>query len=192
MPLAYSQGFNPHPILSLACPRPVGVAARDDLAVIELTEPIGPEELLARLNRHVPEGMRFHRARPLDRTERPRPRRVRYEWPIAPGRREALRRKVREFRLAARWPLERPHRPKRRRSNAPPRQLELKTLVPEISVEGDTLSWTLAPAGDLWARPAEVLDALGLDGQVDLADAVRAEVDYGLADAPPPSAEPPS
>jgi hypothetical protein len=60
------------------------------------------------------------------------------------------------------------------------RRLDLRPLVPHIALEAHSLRWTLAPAGDVWARPAEVLEALGLDGQVDLAAVVRTAVDYGI------------
>ncbi len=191
LPAAYTRGFNPHPIISLPCPRPVGVAARDDLAVLELTGPIGPDEIVRRMNRQVPRGMTLTRAAVLERRRPPRPRRVRYEWPVPPDRIEALRRKLREFLLAERWPVERRTPPKRRGQPTRLRTVDLKVLVERIALDADTLCWTLAPAGDLWARPAEVLDALGLDGQVDLAAVVRADVDYGLPEAPASDRDPP-
>jgi radical SAM-linked protein len=191
LPLAYTRGFNPHPILSLPCPRPVGVASRDDLAVLELTEPIGADEIVTRMNRHVPPGMIFTGAAMLDRGESPRPRRVCYEWPVPPGRSGPLRRKVQEFRLAERWPIERRTPPKRRGQPPRSRTVDLKLLVQGIAVDADTLCWTLAPSGDLWARPAELLDALGLDGCADLAAVVRTAVDYGLPGAPAAIADPP-
>jgi len=184
LPLAFTRGFNPHPILSLPCPRPVGVAARDDLAVLGLTEPIAADEIVRRMNRQVPRGMALTAAAVLPRGGSPRPRRVRYEWPAPPHRADDLRRGVREFRLAARWCIERRTAPKRRGQPGRSRSVDLKPLVESIALEADKLSWTLVPAGDLWARPAEVLEALGLDGQVDLAAAVRIGVDYGLAGAP--------
>ena len=38
IPVRYSQGFNPHPRLSLPLPRPVGVESDDELLVIRLAE----------------------------------------------------------------------------------------------------------------------------------------------------------
>jgi radical SAM-linked protein len=38
LPLQYSQGFNPHPRLSLPLPRPVGVVAQEELLVAKLCE----------------------------------------------------------------------------------------------------------------------------------------------------------
>ncbi len=41
VPVKYSQGFNPHPKLSLPLPRPVGVASDDELLVLRLFDPSG-------------------------------------------------------------------------------------------------------------------------------------------------------
>ena len=38
IPVRYSQGFNPHPRLSLPLPRPVGVESEDELLVVKLCE----------------------------------------------------------------------------------------------------------------------------------------------------------
>ena len=79
VPLQFSQGFNPHPILSLACPRPVGVATCDDLVMLSLAEEMQGQDLLRRLNQHAPTGMRFSRARPSLTRRTPRPRRISYQ-----------------------------------------------------------------------------------------------------------------
>ena len=73
VPLRYTQGFNPHPILSLAAPRPVGVSSRDELLVMSLDAPVPPADLLAALAAQVPEGVRFLRAEPLESRGYPRP-----------------------------------------------------------------------------------------------------------------------
>ena len=46
VPLQFSQGFNPHPVLSLAMARPVGVATSDDLAVLAMAEPVEGADLV--------------------------------------------------------------------------------------------------------------------------------------------------
>ncbi len=38
LPVRYSQGFNPHPRMSLPLPRPVGVAADEELLVVKLCD----------------------------------------------------------------------------------------------------------------------------------------------------------
>jgi len=56
LPLKHSQGFNPRPRLALVPPRPVGVASRCELMVIQLTEPIDAETLCRKLNEQLPRG----------------------------------------------------------------------------------------------------------------------------------------
>jgi len=53
IPMAYSQGYNPQPKLSFALALPVGVEGWQELADIELSAAMAPEELMARVNRHL-------------------------------------------------------------------------------------------------------------------------------------------
>jgi len=58
LPTAYSQGFNPHMRFSLASALSVGVTSRCEFAEIKLTEERSLEELLDRLSRALPMGIR--------------------------------------------------------------------------------------------------------------------------------------
>jgi radical SAM-linked protein len=177
LPVQFSRGFNPHPVFSLACPRPVGVVSRDDLLVLSLTEPRSAAAVIAPMNRHAPAGMRFLRARTLADRCRPRVRQVCYELPLPPGRAGQVSRRLEAFAEAESWPVERT--PVGRRGRAA-RTVDLKRLVPHVELDAGLLRWGLAPQGDLWARPGEVLGAFGLDPQADLAGVVRTAVDYGI------------
>jgi len=68
----YSQGFNPHPKLSLPLPRSVGVESDDDLLCLRVREwqltdnrsvlsvsHLGAEGFKARLSEHLPEGLQL-------------------------------------------------------------------------------------------------------------------------------------
>ncbi len=58
VPVAYSQGYHPHPLLKFGPPLPVGVEGDRELLDIALTHQVpGWEE---RLNAHLPPGLRFH------------------------------------------------------------------------------------------------------------------------------------
>ncbi|MDR1664007.1 MAG: TIGR03936 family radical SAM-associated protein [Clostridiales bacterium] len=67
LPVAYSQGFNPHILLSFALPLPLGMESARDYADLALTggEEISPEEIVSRLNENAPGGLRFLGARML-------------------------------------------------------------------------------------------------------------------------------
>ncbi len=47
-----------------------------------------------------------------------------------------------------------------------------------MRLDGNVLRWTLVPSGEVWARPAEVLELLGLDARGDLARLRRTAVQY--------------
>jgi len=55
--LKYSEGFNPHPQISIALPLSVGTASFCELMDFRLTEQADPAELPARLNAALPEGI---------------------------------------------------------------------------------------------------------------------------------------
>jgi radical SAM-linked protein len=48
LPVRYSQGFNPHPRMSLPLPRPVGVEAQEELLVVKVDEGTPREDRAAR------------------------------------------------------------------------------------------------------------------------------------------------
>ena len=173
LPLRYSRGYNPRPALSLLCPRPVGVATADDVLVLGLDGPVEGGELLRRLNRQAPRGMCFCRAERLAGRQKLRLRRVRYELRLPAERLEDARRRVQLFVDAPAWPVE----PAAGRTGS----VDLRRLIAEIAVTGETLHWVSAGEDGLRARPRDVMEQLGLDGRSDLARVVRTEVHCGTS-----------
>lgn len=57
IPVAYSEGFNPHPRLSFGLPLPVGVTSSAEYMDIILEKPMDTEELKLKLNNHLPKGI---------------------------------------------------------------------------------------------------------------------------------------
>lgn len=185
LPVKYTQGFNPHPVLSLACPRPVGVASLADLAVMQLTRPMPAEKLLGLLNAQSPGGMTFTRAEVLQAKAPPQVRRVDYEAPIEQAGQAKLAELAAKFNQADAWPVERgvDQSPKGPRGSAKARRVRtigLKALVRDLRLEDGRLRFSLVSDGQVWARPGEVLEAVGLDGRTDLARLVRTNVQYDL------------
>ena len=68
IPLAYSEGFNPHPRLSLAAPLPVGVTAGAELMDIVCTRWVSPHNFTDAVNKQLPEGVRVLQAYPVPET----------------------------------------------------------------------------------------------------------------------------
>lgn len=165
LPLRYSEGFNPRPRISLAHPRPVGVATRGDLLVLTLEERVSTDEMLETLNRHAPRGMRFLAAGPLRGRKAPRVVRVGYELALGVEQAAEARRLLESLQSQDAWPVERqvqaPSSGKRKQWR--PRRIDLRPLVDAIEIRDRTLRWALVRRGDLWARPGEVLRVLGVE-----------------------------
>ena len=112
VPVKYSQGFNPHPKLSLPLPRPVGVASDDELLVLRLFDARGipaedgPEgaqrawedRMKAALREALPEGLVVHSVALMKSSVSFRPESARYvfDFDRADGRTdiEALRERI--------------------------------------------------------------------------------------------------
>ena len=57
LPVAYSQGFNPHMLLSFALPLPLGMTSLHDYADLTLESEMPEDEIISRLNTHAPGGL---------------------------------------------------------------------------------------------------------------------------------------
>lgn len=64
LPIAYSQGFNPHPQMVFGLPLAVGVASEAEYADFDFSEPVDTAEFIERLNRQMPMGLKIIDARP--------------------------------------------------------------------------------------------------------------------------------
>lgn len=56
LPIAYSQGFNPHQQLFFSHPLSLGFTSEGEYGDFEMTEEIAPEDILRRLNQTLPRG----------------------------------------------------------------------------------------------------------------------------------------
>jgi radical SAM-linked protein len=189
VPLRYTQGFNPHPILSLAAPRPVGVSSRDELLVMSLDSLVQPADLLAALAAQVPEGVRFLRAEPLESRGYPRPLCIGYELALGEAELGGVRDRLAVLAAEPTWPVERwtPPKGRRRGEAATTRIFDVKPMIADLRLEGSLLRWSAVPAGDAWPRCGDVLKLVGLDERVKLADVVRTAVNYATDDRAEPS-----
>ncbi len=59
LPIAFSEGFNPHPLLTFALPLSVGYTSECEILEIVLTESVPSEEIVERLNAVLPEGVKI-------------------------------------------------------------------------------------------------------------------------------------
>lgn len=63
LPLALTQGFNPHPKLAFAAPLGVGIAGEAEFAELELARDVPAREVIGALSVVLPEGLRLHEIR---------------------------------------------------------------------------------------------------------------------------------
>lgn len=68
LPIAYSEGFHPHPKVSFPDALPVGVASTGEYAELTFAVPIDPGPAMAALSATLPDGMRILTYQPVDPT----------------------------------------------------------------------------------------------------------------------------
>lgn len=66
LPMAYSEGFNPHPIFSFATALAVGVSSEGEYLDLRLAKPMLIETLVEKLNEHAPQGIVFIKGAIMD------------------------------------------------------------------------------------------------------------------------------
>lgn len=64
--IKYSQGFNPHPKLSIASPLSLGIESEEEYMDIELNTEIPVEEFIDRMNKALPTGIEILRGKYID------------------------------------------------------------------------------------------------------------------------------
>lgn len=62
LPIAYSQGFNPHPSISVAAPLSLGIGSLAEYADVELDRVVDMGEFASRLNGTLPDGIEIREA----------------------------------------------------------------------------------------------------------------------------------
>ncbi|MFC1919517.1 TIGR03936 family radical SAM-associated protein [Chloroflexota bacterium] len=62
LPLSYTQGFSPHPRISLAAPLALGVTSEAEIMDIYLSRWISPHNFIQSLRRQLPPGIQVHEA----------------------------------------------------------------------------------------------------------------------------------
>ena len=68
MPLAYSEGFNPHPRLSLAAPLPLGVTSEAELMDVQVHKWVSPHFFTGALSEQLPAGIEIRQVYPISLT----------------------------------------------------------------------------------------------------------------------------
>jgi radical SAM-linked protein len=166
VPVRFSEGFNPHPRMSIPLPRALGIASNAEAIVIETEEEVDESTWLSRLQSQMPEGIVLCSARRLAEGERPQPDIVTYRY-MPQGAMDSLESGVSTDDLDKRierlisseslW-VERIDR-KTKRTH----RVDLRPYLIELRRDGDAIRFTLRVTGGGTARPAEIVGLLGFD-----------------------------
>ncbi len=66
LPVAYSQGFNPHILITFASALSTGACGKREIMDVTMAEEVSAEEFLSRINKAMPPEMQVSEARPVD------------------------------------------------------------------------------------------------------------------------------
>ena len=161
LPLAYSQGFSPHPRIQLAAALPLGMLGEAELLDVWLEQAIDPGELLDRARRAAPPGIGVVDVQLADLKEANLQQRVQAAlFEATPGEKiSPVELAARIAQLVSQESIERQRRGK---------TYDLRPLILAIEAGGDPVSapsmrMTLTAREGATGRPEEVLAVLGLD-----------------------------
>jgi radical SAM-linked protein len=178
VPIRYSEGFNPHPKLSLPLPRPTGVRSDDELLVVRLTSagilredrPAWEAAAQQALDRQLPEGITVFGVTLAAPNASFRPQSAEYVLPLRAteaSRLDQLRNRSAGVMASGTCVVERsvPESPRAR-------SIDIRPFLAEIRLEGMNLivRHRISPAGSI--RVEEIMQLFGLRTQ-DLAGPVR-------------------
>ena len=66
LPVAYSQGFNPHILITFASALSIGACGKREIMDVTMAEDTDPQEFLTRMNKAMPPEMQLKEARAID------------------------------------------------------------------------------------------------------------------------------
>jgi radical SAM-linked protein len=167
LPVAYTQGFNRRPRLSLAAALPLGYTSAAEVADVWLTEPVEPEQFRARLMARMAPGIAVSAAAEVPLAAPSLQQQLaasEYEVSLPEGTDEdELRRSV-----AALLAAESVMRERRRAKDSRPQSFDLRPLILGLDVDEGAngrprLRLSLVQTATQTGRPDDVLSALGFD-----------------------------
>jgi len=173
IPVRFSAGFNPRARLSIALPRPVGVASTDELLLIELDQDLPPETAQDRLAAQMPAGMTIRSVQSVESGDRPRPCEATYELAPPPDGWTNLSTEVDKFLAQASCSIQRvkPGAPRAK-------TVDVRPFIVSMEAGPGSLRWTQSVGQEGSVRIGELLTALGLDPSQHLHRVRRIAVRY--------------
>ncbi|MCL2703302.1 MAG: TIGR03936 family radical SAM-associated protein [Defluviitaleaceae bacterium] len=154
----YSEGFNPHPIISFASPLSVGTDGLAEISDIDLAERIAPDDIVGRLNSSFPSGLTALSCSELSSGEKSAAallRRALYGMTIrADGIEPDMNGAVRDFLSRENVFIS------VRREGQPPKETDIRGLVYELRADGNVVEALVACGGSGNLKPQVLADVL--------------------------------
>lgn len=181
--LSYSEGFNPHPRMSLPLPRTVGVVSQNDLLTAELdsTDTFDRSQIKDRVTAEVPECCRIEKVFICPPKTSFKPHSVWYELTLKESAlnanfMECYERLAENIRTGNEIPVERKG-PKRKRAKT----VNVGAFIESAELDNETvrLQCSISPSGSI--RPGEILELLGLGTEMLSEGIVRKDVKWDPA-----------
>jgi radical SAM-linked protein len=161
IPLAYSEGYNPHPRISLAAPLALGVTSETELMDIVLESFMSPHNFTAAVSRQLPAGIEIRQvnniALPLPSLQS----QVRYaEYAVTLDTEKSGG----EIEAAIAGLLAKEDLPWQHQRDTGPRRYDLRKLIDDIwLIEGSAIGMRLRCDSNGSGRPEQVAAALGFE-----------------------------
>lgn len=157
LPVRFSEGFNPHPKMTIPLPRPLGIASDAEMIVIEFEEDMALSGALEALQQQMPHGLRLLGIRPSSSGQRFGGALVRYQLRVdslptdLPSRmQEVMDAKVLEI-----------ERKSLKRGTT--RRLDVRPFVESLMLVDGVLEFTLRATETGSVKPAELAGLLGFE-----------------------------
>lgn len=166
IPIAYSEGFNPHPRISIAVPLAIGMTSEAELMDIMVTREVSPHWFMSNVNGVLPAGIRVLQVFPISLTQPA----VQAQIGFAEYRVEvATTMKAEETESALNGLLALEHLPWQHQRDTGVRSYDLRPLIDDLWLEGCqgescTIGMKLRCDSSGAGRPEQVAAALGFNG----------------------------
>jgi len=170
--LEMSQGFHPKPRMSFPSALALGIEGRREVMELELAEPLGADELLARLSARAMAGLQFPSAEILaPGAKKARLRSAAYEVPVPAARQAEAAAQAERLMAGSTGPVQRP-------GGGP--AIDVRPFLEALGIEDGVLRMRLRAGPQRSAGPRDVLAALGL-ADLEQQGEVMARTDVELA-----------
>lgn len=160
LPLAYSQGFNPHPRMHLASALPLGFLSREEMIDVWLVGEQDPSQVQEQAQAATPPGLKIYQAEIIPLSEPALQTQVSFAEYLATPL-DPL--PVNELELAAQAVLAADSLPRERRGKVYDLRPLIETLEVRSSADKTQIQMRLSARESATGRPEEVIRAMGLD-----------------------------